>query len=188
MEYSSRCWRPCCSFDSYWLTLTRMLSATGDGVFGNVADALHDEQRADLPPSPGHTRPDTLKHTPRSAKLSGACATWRGSGFWQELEPKASTSGRDAPVPASPPHNRYEARSSGTLGRRWLIDRESGEAHADIGMHVVGRIQDPDVRHCLQVPEQPAPDLLAALQLAAPFLRWHIQLIPADEIAVLQKD
>jgi hypothetical protein len=34
-------------------------------------------------------------------------------------------------------------------------------------MDVVGRMEDPDVRHCLQVWEQLVPDVLAALPLAA---------------------
>ncbi len=76
-------------------------------------------------------------------------------------------------------------RSSGIPALRCLVDCKSGEAHADIGMDVVGRIQDADIRHCLQVLEQLVPDLLAARQLAAPFLRRQIQLIPADEIAIL---
>ncbi len=71
---------------------------------------------------------------------------------------------------------------------RCLVDREFGEAHADIGMNVVGRLEDLDIRQCLQVLEQLMLDLLAARSLATPFLSWHIQLIPADEITVLQKD
>ncbi len=82
----SRCRRPCCSFDSALLALTTVLQPTEDGLLGNVAvvGASHREQRADLPPSPGHTPPYVLKHTPRSAMLSGASCDMDWLGCWQE--------------------------------------------------------------------------------------------------------
>ena len=155
MEHVPHCRRLCWPFDLLGLTSIRVLQPTEDGLLGNVAvvGASHREQRADLPPSPGHTPPYALKHTPRSAMLSGASCDVDWFGCWQEclaLRPAPADLWREIPhLSATGATSETWRSSSGILGLRCLIDREFGKAHADIGVDVVGRLGErcPPLEH-----------------------------------------